>query len=211
MAKGKPVSAASAFDSIAKPKSAVKKASTKIAATVTDEVKAAVDEVISTKAEIERKKALLGQQEQIVIEHVQPQQDAKARSGEFSKSFYVEGNDGAVLYSTADSFSVPQEETDQETLKQLIGEDRFQEWFKKKRTIALKETVNDNQELLGKILAVITASGMTVDQIFTVTDVLAATKDLDQKQYALDDQTLTEFRALVKPRKASLKGTSKEA
>jgi hypothetical protein len=202
MATKKP---ANPFDAIAKPKEAKKASSVKIAAEVTAAVKTAVDEVISIKAEINRKKAELDAQETIVIDHVSPQQDSKARSGEFSKSFYVEGNTGALTYSTADSFSVPKDEAVQETVKTLIGEEKFNEWFKTKRTISLKEGLDGNTELINKITGAITKAGLDLADVFTVTDVLVHVDDLDRKQYDLDDQTLAEFRALVVPRKASLK------
>jgi hypothetical protein len=207
MALKKPVNP---FDAIAKPKAAAKKTTTKIAATVTNEIKTAVDAVLRLKAEISQKKSELEQQESTVIEHVRPQQDTKARSGEFSKSFYVEGVTGAVLYSTADSFSVPKEEPDQEALQTLIGEALFDAWFKTKRTIALKEGVEQNSELIAKIQAAIEKAGLAVSDVFVVTDVLVHCDDLDRKQYDLDDQTLAEFRALCVPRKPALKGTSKE-
>jgi len=198
------------FDTIAKPKAAAKKATTKIAAVVTDEIRIAVDAVLRLKAEINQKKSELEQQEFTVIEHVRPQQDAKAKAGEFSKSYYVEGNDGAVLYSTADSFSVPKEETEQEALQTLIGDSLFEAWFKTKRTIALKEGVEQNGDLITKIQAAIEKAGLSMGDVFVVTDALVHCDDLDRKQYELDDQTLAEFRALCVPRKPALKGTSKD-
>lgn len=198
------------FDVIAKPKAPAKKGTTKIAAVVTREIKLAVDDVLRLKAEINQKKSELDQQESIVIEHVRPQQDASAYAGNFSNSFYVEGETGAVLFSTADSFSVPKEETEQEALHTLIGDAKFEAWFKTKRTIALKEGVEQNGDLITKIQAAIEKAGLSMGDVFTVSDTLVACDDLIRKQYDLDESTLAEFRALCVPRKPSLKGTSKE-
>jgi hypothetical protein len=204
-----------AFDAIAKPKEAKKATTVKIAASVTPAIKTAVDAVINLKAEIKRKESELATQEQTVIEHVQPQQDAKARAGEFSKSFYVEGNDGAVVFNTADAFSTKglnDKETGaalQETVSNLIGVDKYAEWFRTKRTISLLEAVVNDEVRIGKIVAAVTKAGLEIGEFFKVEDAIVTTDDLDRKQFDLDDQTLTEFRALVPPRKAALKPTAK--
>jgi len=203
------------FDAIAKPKETKKAGSAKIAATVTPEIKAAVDSVISIKAEIERKKSELATQETIVIDHVQPQQDAKARAHEFTKSFYVEGNDGAVLFSTADSFSVKglnekdSGEALQTTVSSLIGEEKYNAWFQTKRNISLLETVVLDQDKIAKITGAMAKAGLEIGDYFKVEDVIVHCDDLDRKVYDLDDATLAEFRALVPPRKAALKPTAK--
>jgi hypothetical protein len=198
-----------AFDALAKPKEAKKATTVKIAAEVTDEIRLAVDNVISIKAEINRKKAELEGQETIVIGHVQPQQDSKARAGEFSKSFYVEGTSGAVTYSTADSFSVPKDEPTQAALRELIGDEKFDEWFQTKRTIALKESVVKDEARIAKIIGALQKAGLEVGDFFDVTDALDHTDDLDRKQYDLDESTLAEFRTLCVPRKAALKPVTK--
>jgi len=203
------------FDALAKPKETKKASTVKIAATVTDEVKAAVDSVISIKAEINRKESELATQETIVVEHVQPQQDAKAREGNYSKSFYVEGNEGAVLFNTADKFSVKglnDAESGaalQETVSKLIGEEKYNAWFQTKRSISLLESVILDQAKIEKITAAMAKAGLEISDYFKVEDTIVHCDDLDRKVYDLDDATLAEFRALVPPRKAALKPTAK--
>ena len=203
------------FDILAKPKETKKTSSIKIAATVTPEVKTAVDAVISIKAEINRKEAELAASETIVIEHVQPQQDSQARAGNYSKSFYVEGNDGAVLFSTADKFSVKglndpaSGEALQTTVSNLIGDEKYTAWFQTKRSISLLESVVLDQDKIAKITTAMAKAGLEIADYFKVEDTIVHCDDLDKKVFDLDDATLAEFRALVPPRKAALKPTSK--
>ena len=203
------------FDALAKPKETKKAASTKIVASVTAEVKTAVDAVISIKAEINRKEAELAAQETVVTDHVQPQQDSQARAGNYSKSFYVEGVTGAVLFSTADKFSVKglndskDGEALQTTVSNLIGEEKYNAWFQTKRSISLLESVVLDQDKIAKITAAMAKAGLEIADYFKVEDTIVHCADLDQKVYDLDDQTLAEFRALVPPRKAALKPTAK--
>jgi hypothetical protein len=122
-----------------------------------------------------------------------------------------------VTYSTADVFSVTALNDPisgpglQETLKNLIGDEKYEEWFKMKRTITLKDAVNQNPDTLAKLVAAIQKAGLDLAEMFTVTDALVHCDDLDRKQYELDDQTLTEFRALCPPRAAAIKPVKKEA
>jgi len=215
-AKGTPVDPMAAFDTLAKPKGAASKSSsTHILAEVTPEVKAAVDNAIILKQEIKAKEGQLKVAEDIVIGHVQPQQDSLARSGNFTKSLLVEGNDGNVLYNTADQFSVTAMNKAeggaavQEAVGNLIGQERYATWFKKKRTIALREDVVQDADKISKIVAAMAAAGLSIGEFFSVTDAVVHCEDLDRKVYDLDDQTLAEFRALVPPRKASLKPVTK--
>lgn len=213
---GIPVDPMAAFGALAKPKASASKSSApKVIAQVTPEIMTAVDSVITIKQEIKAKEGELAVQEGIVIGHVSPQQDNLARAGDFTKSLLVEGNAGNVLYNTADSFSVTAMnkaeggEAVQEAVKNLIGDERYVAWFKKKRTIALKENVVLDQEKIGAIVAAMRAAGLELGEYFNVTDVVVHCEDLDRKQYELDDQTLGEFRALVPPRKAALKSVVK--
>jgi hypothetical protein len=193
------------FDALAAPAKPASKKSTKIAATVTDEIKSAVDIVISHKAEIARLDMERVQFEEKIIDHVRPQQDALARAGQFAKSFAVEGKTGNLTYVSADKFSVPKETETQQAIKDLIGAKRFEEWFSSVRTISLKPAVQDNSDLINKIVAAVTAAGLNLAEAFEVTDVLKAKPDLDQKQYELKDKQLMEFRSLVKQQKIALR------
>ena len=193
------------FDALAQaPKTSASKSKHPVAE-VTPDVRLAVDEVISCKAEIKKKELELAEAETIVIDHVRPQQDAAARSGKFSKSFTVDGIIGTLTYTTSDKFSVPKDPIDQDHLKDLIGAAKFGELFTKVRNIALKPAVQENKELINKIVKAVTDAGITLADAFEVTDALKATKDMDVKQYELPGTQLDEFRTLVKQNKPALK------
>jgi len=195
---------ANAFDRVAKPKGETKKStSTKIAAVVTDAVKLAVDKVIELKGKLKSLEAEELQAEEVIISHVKPQYRSQAKSGNFSKTFVVNGNTGAVNFIAADRFSVPKDEETQGEIKQLIGKKRFEEWFETKRVVTLKDGVLSNDELVNKIVETLSAAG--IEDIFEVTDQLVTKDDLDRKQHELDDDTFTAFTALVKQSKPSVR------
>lgn len=210
MAQKKTVQA-NPFDSLAKKPAAKKSSSPKVAAEVTPEVRKAVDEFNSIHAEIKRKESELKTQAEIITACIDPQQDSLARAGAFTKSMYVEGEVGAATFSRADSFSVtglnaPDTGASlQETVKNLIGEERYAAWFEVKRTVKLKDTVNKNRELVDKICGAIQKAGLDLADVFEVTDAIGHCDDLDRKQYELDADTLPEFRALVPWRAPAIK------
>ena len=194
------------FDAIAvaAPKTSASKA-TKIAAVVDDKIKTAVDVVIKSKAAIKAIEQQLAEAETTVIAHVRPQQDKLARSGNYSKSFAVQGVSGEITYVTSDRFSVPKEPEAQEQIKTLLGKDKFEEYFETVRTISLKPSVQENGEFIQKLAKVVADAGMNLVDAFDVVDVLKAKPDLDRKQYDLPERKLDEFRTLVRQSKPALK------
>jgi len=198
------VSKKNPFDAIAKPKAESKAKTTKIAAAVTPEVQANVDAYIRLKAEITAREAEQANYAAAIIDHVRPQQDRLAFSGQYNKSFDVAGTTGNVVYTTTDRFSVPKGETEQEALSELLGE-KFDQFFVSRRTITLKPAAAENPELIGKLMKAIEAAGLEVGDVFEVTDALAATQDLDRRQYELTPEQLEQFRILCKQYKPSLK------
>ena len=194
-----------AFDKIAKPKDKVTTTkSSKKVASVTPNVKVAVDQVIKCKAGIAKLKAEQEEFEGTIIDHVRPQQDNDARDGNFSKTYLVEGHEGNLSYNTADSFSVPQDEDSQEALRDMLG-DKYDTWFKTKRVISLKEGIEKNEKLIDQIFEVITKAGLDPSDVFNAVDTVVAADDLDRKQYDLNQERLEVFRSIVKQRKAALK------
>jgi hypothetical protein len=193
-----------AFDKIAqKAPASPSKKSTKIAAVVDDAIKVAVDRVIQIKGQIKLLEQEQGDKETLIIDAVRPQQDAAAREGNYSKSFDVPGNDGALVLTTADSFSVPKDAATLEAVKKTIGQKKYDEFIKNKRVVAVKPTVVADDKLVDKIMAVLDKAG--IENIFEVTDTPVACEDLDRKQYDLTQDKLDIFRTLVRQKKASLK------
>jgi hypothetical protein len=210
MAQKKTVQA-NPFDSLAKKPAAKKSSSPKVLAVVTPEVRKAVDDFNSIHAEIKRKESELKTQAAIISACIDPQQDDLARAGAFTKSMYVEGDVGAATYSRADSFSVTglnAQDTGaalQETVRNLIGEEKYNAWFQMKRTVKLQDSVNKNPEMVAKICGAIQKAGLDLSVVFEVTDAIGHCDDLDRKQYELDADTLPEFRALVPWRAPAIK------
>jgi len=192
-----------AFDKIATKKTVTASKSTKIAATVTDEVKSAVDLVIKLKAQIKGLEKDQGDKEELIRGHVLPQQDEAARAGNYSKSFDVPGNVGSLVYTIADSFSIPQDADTLDAIRKTIGPKKYDEFLKDKRQVSVKPEVVEDDKLVNKIVEVLAKAG--IENIFTVTDSVVAAEDLDRKQYDLPQDKLNVFRTLVKQKKASLK------
>lgn len=190
--------ASSMFDAIAKPKAEAKAKTNKIAATVTEAIKAAVDAFIRVKAQIAALEAEQKDKASEIVAHVQPQQDKLARSGQYSKSFTVAGTQGEVLYTATDRFSVPKDEAAQEALQKCVGDKFFEDHFEVRRTIKLRPEAAANAELMAKWQKAIVAAGLSFAEVFEVTDELAAKPDLDRAQYELSEPKLAEFRTLCR-------------
>ena len=90
-------------------------------------------------------------------------------------------------------------------MKDLFGE-HFDECFKTKRTIVLKETVQEDEVFMEKLIKAVKAAGREFADTFDVTDSLVQKPDLDQKQYQfISKDKLETFRSLAKQYSPSLK------
>lgn len=188
----------SMFDAIAKPKAEAKAKSSKIAATVTDAIKSAVDGFIRIKAQLAALEAEKVDYATAIIDHVRPQQDRLAYTGQYSKSFSVAGTTGEVLYTATDRFSVPKGEAEQEALAACVGNKFFEEHYETRRQVVVKPSATENKELMAKWRKAIEAAGLDFGDVFEVTDTLVAKPDLDVAQYELKPDKLAEFRTLCK-------------
>jgi hypothetical protein len=193
------------FDRLAKTgKTPVASSKVRVAAVLTPELQAKVDDFLKTKAEIAaleaHKKDVSGE----VCADVRRQQDEMAYNGQFTNSLQVKGTKGEAIYISADSFSVPQEEDTQEELRKLLGK-KYDDFFQTKRTITLHENVVSNSEMLDKIATVCEKAGMNIGEIFDVRDKVLAVDALDEKQYDLPKEKLDVFRSLVRQKSPYLK------
>lgn len=195
-----------AFDKVAKKADGTTKTSSKakVAAEVTSEIKNKVDSFVANKAELARLEAENKDIESTIINHVRPQQDELGFCGSFTKSLLVTGNNASVTYVTSDRFSVPQDEAAVTEIKKVAGK-LFDDMFETKRSIAMKDATLKNEETLNKIAAACEKAGLSVGEIFDVSDKLIAKDGLDQKQYELPKTKLDQFRALVRQSKPALK------
>jgi hypothetical protein len=196
---------ANPFDAIAVTSGKTPKGKTvKIAAVVTDEIKIAVDTFISKKAELAKVKVEVEQLDGQIIDHVKEQQERLARSGNYAKSFDVQGVTGNLTYTTSDKFSTPKEPEVQVQLKNLLG-GRFSDLFVMKRNITLKTAVQSDTKFLQKFAKALADAGINLGETFDVTDVLEAKEDLDKNQYDLTPREHEVFKTLVKQTKPSLR------
>lgn len=193
-----------AFDAFAGKKTPAKKTSPKIPAEVTEDVRNAVDLAINNKAQIKLLDAETKKAELVIIEHVYPQQESAAREGNYCKSFTVEGNDGALTYTTIDKFSVPKEQEVEDEIRKLLGKD-FDKYFRMLRTVKFTEKAMQDKALVNDMVAVAQEHDYEVPDVFSIVDELATMKGLDESQFNLPKAKLAALRTLIKQYKASLK------
>ena len=193
------------FDALASAPKASSKTSTKIAATVDDKIKGMVDIIIKAKATIDTAQQEKDSAELEVISFIRPQQDKLARSGTFTKSLLVQGNTGSLTYVTQDKWVCPQDSDTREAIKDLIGDKKFEEMFQTVRTIALKPAVQENTDLINKIVKAVTDAGISIGDAFEVSDKFITKKALDEKIYELPEKKVEELRSLVKQYKPAVR------
>jgi hypothetical protein len=204
------------FDAIATPVKASKGKTTKLVATVTEEIRDAVDIFIAKKATLAAVKAEVDQLDGKIINYVREQQERLARAGNYSKSFEVHGKphlvEGGVLpvednitYTTSDKFSCPKEPEVKALLKELLGEERFKDMIAVKRSISLKPTVQADIPFVQKLTKALADAGISLAETFDVVDAWEASEGLDKKQYELPPKELALFKTYITQNKPSLK------
>ena len=192
-----------AFDAIAKSKQTAAKTSGIPTIKLSVELAKNVDTLITTKAQIAALEANKAAAEERLNDVVSVDQEQDARKGNFSKSYYLHGTtDTKITYTKTDKFSAVDSDIIPD-LKTLIGDEKYDLWFEKKRNI--KFLAAENKDLMAKIMAAITAAGLSLAEVFEVTDTIVAKPGLDEKQFELSPVALAKFKVLVKQNKASFK------
>jgi hypothetical protein len=183
---------------------ATKSASIHKEASVTDDVKAAVDKLVKAKATIKVAEADQQEAEELIIGHVKPQIDQLAYGGDFVKSLIVPGETASAMYTQSDRFSVPQDADGIGRVQELTGE-LFDEMFELKTVLTVKPDVISSEEKLGKLVKALEKAGIDATEYFDNVARLVAKDGLDQKQYKLPASKLEDFRRDVRPSKPALK------
>lgn len=163
----------------AAPKGGSKKKTDKVAATTSPKCKRAVDTHIKNKAQIKKLTAELKDVNSTIIDETIPQYVSLGRAGNFTKSLSVQGNDGSVDVINADYFSVSQDEEIQTELKNLIGEENYNDFFEEKTSYRITETAPD--EVIDALVDAAQAKNIDVSQLFIQETKLIAKSDLDRK------------------------------
>jgi len=181
-------------------KKVTKKSNMPVIADSPDEVKVAVDNVNSAKAELKAAKAKLAKNETVVIDHVRPIQDSNAFNHNHSKSYEVEGVEGSVKYVTSNKFSVSGD--DEANLTELLGADGFEKRFEKSESLSVKADIfkdDEKQSLLMELM------GDHFHEFFEYKSVLKVKTDFDKMQFELDEEKLADLRVFTQQAKAALK------
>jgi hypothetical protein len=187
-----------------KAPSTTSKKSSRPTATVTDDVRKAVDVYISCKAEMKKLEADMKSAASTVKDHVREQYVERGYTNQFTKSLDVPGENGSLVYTQSDRFSVPQDEDTLNILKKLIGK-KYDDFFSTAETISIRKEILDDEKTLDKIATACEKAGLDVATIFERTEKITAVDGLDQKQFTIDRAKFDQFTSMVKQADAGLK------
>jgi len=177
----------------------------KNAAVVTREVMNAVDIVNDTKVEFKRLAVVMEENEEIIVNAIIPQQEERARAGNYTKSWFVEGNIGNLVITWANKFSIVKDPKVYDEIKKLIGAKLFALWFVFVRTVTLKKEAQEDAEKMELLFNAMIANGLKPLDYFEKKDVLKVKGEVDKEQFTLTQTKLAIFKTLVVQAKASLK------
>lgn len=165
-----------------------------------NDVKVEVDNLVHAKAEIKKNEAIVKKAESVIIDYVRPIQDEHGFKMQHSKSYDVVGNEETVKYVTQDRFTVNSD--DEENLKELFGEEGFNERFEKVESLSAKQEIFSNETLQKELLDLLGEENFA--KFFEYKATLKTKKGYDVLQYK-DKDKLEDSRVFVKQYKAALK------
>jgi hypothetical protein len=196
---------ANAFKQAAKKAAGKKKAKSKskTPAVQRDDLDETIDKWLEADKMMKDGKALKEQAESVLLPDVEEERMKSCLAdGEHHSSTKVNGK---VTVSTKNAYSkIPT--SDEEEIKEVIGEDKFKIWFKEKSKIEITPAALADDAFLGKVME---AVGEDFDRYFKVEENLVPTETF-HKNRSLDPETKKAFEALqaeglVKPYKAAVK------
>ena len=124
-----------------------------------------------------------------------------ARSGDFTKSFIVKGNQHEATFVSSDKFSdIPNEVI--EEVKTVLGDD-FDNFVKDKTTVTLKPDVLENEVLQKELMDAIGEENFA--KYFDVSGKWKVVEGFDKKQYKLDEEKRQNLKPFIKKAKPSIK------
>lgn len=192
-------------ESSATPKS--KKAKSKVEKEIIldapQEVKDAITKVIKAKADKKKAESEIKVNETPVIGFGKDLQDGRALSGDFNKSYKIQGanDEDVVTFVTANKFS--HKEDDEEEIAELMGEENFDELIPKSYKITVKEEVfadSDMQEFL------MTKMGKRFNEFFEVESSRKVVPTFDEELYKrYEQEEIDDIRVYVKQAKPSIR------
>ena len=183
---------------------AAKKSNCPVLDNGSDEVKKAVDSVVTEKANIKKSGAIIKKGEAVIFDYVQPIQDNDGFEMRHSKSYEVVGNDETVKYVTQDRFICNIKDVD--NLKEIYGKEGFDKRFEIDQNITAKKDIFTDEAKQKKLMELMTDPkvGNMFSEFFEVTKTLKTKKGHDVLQFENED-TLEDARVFVKQYKAALR------
>ena len=160
----------------------------------------AVDGLVKAKADKKKSEAIIKKAESVILPVVAARQDADALEMRHSKSYRVMGNDEVTTYVTQDRFIVSA--NDEKNLKELFGEDGFNDRFEKDESLAAKKEIFSDEKLQTELFELLGEENFA--KFFEYKAVLKTKKGYDLLQYK-DKEKLEDARVFVKQYKAALR------
>lgn len=182
-----------------------KKSTVSVYANAEEDTKKAVDKLIKIKGKVTDLQAEALELGETIIDEVYPQQKKLAKENSYTKSLKVSGEEGELVYTTSDKFTVPQDKESLQAIKKLVGKKMFEDYFEDVTVISIKPETQANEAKAKALFAALKKASLDFESIFNVTTKTITKKGLDEKQFGLSEEKLETFRTLVKQYKASLK------
>jgi hypothetical protein len=166
-----------------------------------NDLKIKVDEYVEAKKKEREFKTAKENRQEAILEFVKEKYEADGLSGNFQKSYRVQGVKETVTFVSTDRFSNPKAD-EIPALKELLG-DKFDDFVSKKTVVSIKEEVMLTPELRAELISYVPKE---VFGKFFKADVYYSTADeFDRKIFSLPKKIYDKIKAMVKQASPSLK------
>lgn len=165
-----------------------------------DEVKTAVDDLVSAKERIKKDEAIVSKSEVVIDDYVKPIQDQDGFDMSYKTSYEVAGHNESVKRVTQDRFTVSNE--DEESLREIYGDD-FDNMFEKDKTLEAVKDIFTDEELQNEVMKKLGKDLFA--RLFVYKEKLKTKKGYNVLQYKNGVRTLSDARVFVKQYKAAFK------
>lgn len=166
-------------------------------------VKEGISKVLKAKAAKKAAESEIKIGETPVIEFGQALKDERALNGDYNKSYKVQGlnDDEVITFVTANKFSYKEE--DEEEVKDLMGEDDFDEMIPEDFQITVKKEVFADPKMQEFLMS---KMGKRFAEFFEVTKTRKVIPTYDEKLYQkYDQEKIDDIKVFVKQAKPSIK------
>lgn len=168
---------------------------------VPENVKEAVDNVVMGKKKKKEAEARIKANEPTVIDYVKDIQDDAGYDGDFRNSYEVPGNDSSVKYVSSNRASINSDDIAE--IKELVGEDAYNELFDEKYNTFFKDSFFKDEELQKKVVELL---GPLFSELFETVMTVSLKDDFDKNIYKyVDKDKLEMLRVFVKMYKPALR------